>query len=270
MASTDDQQRKRENISLDNNKDVIIIDSRSSSSSGSSYEMMITTTTGSNETGHQQRDEEEDEDEAEVYEDPEAAAESEALDARYRKMATLLVILCLINTVIYIASSPASFWMGRRDASKGQSAATHPHHPLTLAFLLLAILFELLGLVAILCRSRLLLLLYGVSMVVALVSLLFLLLRGSFGVLLTTVVNVFAIWRTYYFLVSGGGGGGGGSDESDRRGVSIKRSQKRRSRSRSTMTRNGDQNSRNSSGVFGRWSVNRNRAPGDEESPGIK
>ncbi len=109
MASTDDQQRKRENISLDNNKDVIIIDSRSSgsrSSSSSSYEMMITTTTGSNETGHQQRDEEEDEDEAEdeieVYEDPEAAAESEALDARYRKMATLLVILCLINTVIYI------------------------------------------------------------------------------------------------------------------------------------------------------------------------
>ena len=104
MASTDDQQRKRENISLDKNKDVIIIDSRSSSSS--SYEMMITTTTGSNESGHQQRDEEEDEDEAEdeieVYEDPEAAAESEALDARYRKMATLLVILCLINTVIYI------------------------------------------------------------------------------------------------------------------------------------------------------------------------
>ena len=130
---------------------------------------------------------------------------------------------------------------------------------------MLAILFELLGLVAILCRSRLLLLLYGVSMVVALVSLLFLLLRGSFGVLLTTVVNVFAIWRTYYFLVSGGGGGG-----SDERGVSIRRSQKRRSRSRSTMTRNGDQNSRNSSGVFGRWSVNRNRTPGDEESPGIK
>lgn len=77
-------------------------------------------------------------------------------------------------------------------------------HPIFLAFLFGAILIELLGLVAVLCRSRLLLLVYGVSMVVALVSLLFLLLSDTFGglSLLFTVVNVFAVWRTYYFLVS--------------------------------------------------------------------